>query len=309
MSNTTIMGWNQLVYIDTEVIKVSDYSVGVSQSFEVPQLITGVTDKITWSKALVEAGGTISAPLMQSFGNAVLARAFNRNTLGNLTPFTIGSSIHIELTGASMQTATISAASGEYIQVTGEVFGTAGNSGYIPYSGYGNFATGPNQTATAEIIDNTGNAVLSGFVSSPTYTDEQIPMFDQVFNVEDMMPESLGVPVNFELSVNNNLIRNYVLGSETGLDAWSISSGQRDLTGTVTWQSTTTGAIGQVLNAGLVDPGTVQLLIGPITIDLTSAYVLWGAQPPAINPNDRVTASAPFQIINSTYGFIPISVS
>ncbi len=327
MSNVTKMGWNQVVYfIDTdlgttlEAVKVADYNVGLNQGFEVPPLVTGVTDRITWSKALVEAGGTISAPLMQTFGNTILNKAFTRDNSGVLGSFTIGSTAHVELTGAQVQSATITADSGSYIQVSSEIFGTAAGAGFIPYSGYGTYTGGYNQVATTTTVTYT-NPNSQSLDPDPAANDtaftswdyaEQIPMFDQVTGVDLMMPANLGVPISITLSVNNNLLRNYVLGSETGLDAWSISSGQRDLTGTITWQSLGTGDgdIGQVVNAGLVDPGAISLAFSPLlTFDLTDAYVLWGAQPPVASPQDRITASAPFQIISSTYGFIPIAIA
>lgn len=319
MARITSMGWNQLVYLDGIAIKVADYNVGVTQSYQVPPLVTGLTDKINWAKGLIEAGGNLSAPLVPSLGITLLTKAFERNlSTGDLSSFTITSTVHPALTNALVNSATISAASGEFIQVRVEVWGTAADVAgvYIPYSGYGSISDyAANQSAliysNAALPESPG----AGGPGSAAWKDEQIPMFDQVKNVQNIMPEGTGQPISFELSVQNHLIRNYVLGSPAGLDAWSVSNGQRDLTGTVTWQSGETGIIGsdndigQVINAGLRDPSASVVNIGFITIDLANALVLWGAQPPALNPNDRVTCTANFQLIAQNYEFIDISVT
>lgn len=317
MSRITSMGWNQLVYLNGVAIKVADYNVGVTQSYQVPPLVTGLTDKINWAKGLVEAGGNLSAPLVPSLGVTLLTKAFERNiSTGDLTTFNISSTVHPQLTGAKVQSATISASSGEFIQVRCEIFGTAADVAgvYIPYSGYGSVSEySDNQYASIYANSSLPDAPGSG-PTGTTWTDEQIPMFDQVKNVQNIMPDDTGQPISFEFSVANNLIRNYVLGSPAGLDAWSVSNGQRDLTGSVTWQSGESGIIGednqigQVINAGVKIPSASTVNIGFITIDVADALVLWGAQPPALNPNDRVTCTANFQLISQSYQFIDIAV-
>lgn len=351
MANVTLMGWNQVVWVDTTgsflPYKVTDYSVGVQQDFDVPQMVSGRSDRMTWSKGMIQAGGTVNVPLLQSTGGLFLTAAEEAavpvdsdGTVNSEALFSIRSSVHPPIQQAMIQSYTITANEGQPVQLTVEMFGTLldedGNSSELEGAlGSLNFTSSPNKgtsNQTAAVVlgatGSTGGSTRIG--GDPVGTDissytstievEEIPNFDQVFGVRENLPQDqngnpVGEPISFTFTINNNLIRNYVLGSARGLDAFSVASGQRELTGSMSWQSLgaghsgadVNGSIGQILNVGITDPSasTKNIYVGGTNSDETGnifrinmeeGLLIWGAAPPQLNTG-KVTASANFQLI------------
>jgi len=349
MANVTLMGWNQVVWVDNGSgffpYKVQNYGVGVTQDFSVEKMISGRSDKMTWSKGQISAGGSITVPLLRSTGGLFLTAAEEaavpvdeNNSINPNALFSIRSSIHPPIQQCMVDSYSISASTDGPITLNIELFGTlldeSGNSTELEGAlGALNFTSSPNKG-----VDSQTEAVILGAFGSlgsssriggdPVGTDvssysatlevEEIPMFDQVFGVRENLPKDqngnpVGEPISFSFTIKNNLERNYVLGSNRGLDAFSISSGQRDLTGDISWQSLgyaaggNNGTIGQVINVGVTDPAnsTKNIYIGGtfeddgnaiFKINMEQALLLWGASPPTLG-TDRVTASAKFQLI------------
>lgn len=358
MANITLMGWNQVVRVSTDggstfkPYKVSDYSVGITQNFEVPQMVSGRSDRMTWSKGVIEVGGTINVPLLASTGviggsNVWLTAAEEAavpvnsdGTINNSAILYIKSTVHPQISNSMIQTFTITANEGQPIQLTMEMFGTLldDNNENTPISNAGislNFSSTANAGADAQDAvlalgatgsneDRIGGDPIGSDISTDTDTMrvEEIPMFDVVYGIKENLPvdqnnNPVGEPVSWSFTINNNLIRNYVLGSARGLDAFSIASGQRELTGEATWVSlgaaegTYNGTIGQVINvgvresnqdiwiAGTTDPtaiGTTAPGDAIFAINMSQALILWGARPPQLNTG-KVTCSANYQLI------------
>lgn len=349
MANVTLMGWNQVVWVDTgsgyNPYKVQDYSVGITQDFNVPQMVSGRSDRMTWSKGMIQAGGTVNVPLLRSTGGLFLTAAEEASvpvdedgTVNTSAIFSIRSSVHPPIQQSMIQSYTITANEGQPVQLTIEMFGTLldenGDSSELEAAlGSLNFTSSTNKGDTnqsaAIVLGAYGTLGSSTRIGGdPVGTDislysstlevEEIPNFDQVFGVRENLPTDqngnpVGEPISFTFSINNNLVRNYVLGSARGLDAFSIASGQREMTGSMSWQSlgaaasTYNGTIGQVVNVGITDPASItkNIYVGGTNdddtdsifkINMQEALLLWGATPPQLNTG-KVTASANFQLL------------
>lgn len=319
----TAMGWNQIVSVQPTAggnwaaIKVSDYSVGIKNDFEVPALISGLTDKITWSKGMITVEGDISAPLTQSLSSKLLKYGLYIN--GALNQINVKCTISNPVNNAMINSFSITATSGEYIQTKVSLWGVLNDTGHEYQSDYGGIDPPSVDINSSAIYFGIGGA--GGLASADqtntstgygaTYGLEQIPMFDQVTGVSDLMPQSgMGEPISVTFEVNNNLMRNYTLGQQT-LDAYSVSAGQRDVTGEISWQSTgNTAALGYVTIGGSKTMTASLDFAGLVTLDVTSGVAaVYGAQPPVLNVSDRVTSSCRFQLLSTTYGFMDLSIS
>lgn len=360
MANITLMGWNQVVWVSTDggssynAYKVSDYSVGITQNFDVPQMVSGRSDRMTWSKGVIEVGGTINTPMLASnnpsggSGNVWLTAAeqaaipvLSGGVINNDAILYVKSTVHPPISNSMVQTFTITAAEGQPVQLSLEMFGTllddsSSNQTLEDAFGTLNFSSTANagdteQDAVAALGGNAqeddtavGGSPIGVDISTETATMkiEEIPMFDVVYGIKENLPVDhngnfVGEPISWSFTINNNLIRNYVLGSARGLDAFSIASGQRELTGEATWQSlgadagAYNGTIGQVVTtgttetsqdiwiAGTTDPtaiGTTAPNDSVFSIDMSQAMILWGARPPTLNTG-KVTCSANYQLL------------
>jgi hypothetical protein len=290
----TLMGWNQAVYIDPDgtenwqVLRVTDYEIGARQTPDAPDYVTGRQDRTAFTKGPIEIEGTLSYPLTFETGG---------NTFNGLQMFTLGaelarnpqnsfgikSSAGETLQGCKVQTTSLSCNAGEGIQCSSTVWGISTEENMSVGSDDARVLTSDLGVAAGENVDN-------------QFTTVQIPMWDAVKIAG--APDDMLV-VGFNIQVDNQLQRNYTMGNQTvyspwGLNATSISSGQRRITGSVTWQSSDLAQIKAVWGAGIQE-----LVITIKTSSTTSKLItlskcLWNAQPPRLSTGDRVTIETPF---------------
>lgn len=307
---TTLMGWNQVVWLtdSNKALKVSEFSLGIKQSFNVPDLITGLTDAITWSKGTVEVTGRLSAPLTQSFSTSLLAKGLIDPSSGLLDEVWLKASVCDEIE-AKINSIDISATAGEAITSTIELFGRLSvGTDYV--SNWGKDKDDQTlmlfESTGTSLSDEARNAALASFEL------EEVPMFDRVLNADSFLPQettqSACQVTKIDLKIENNLKRNYVLGSET-LNCYSISAGQRKLTGSVTYISGGDGQLNYVVRAGLGGMALKKVYFGPVSIDLsTGTKILFEATPPSLRPSDVISLSSNFQILSDSYKLIDITI-
>lgn len=303
-ANTTPaqMGWNQTVRVQygdfNGVIKVKDFSVGITQKFEVPDLVTGATDRLTWSKGVVEVGGSLNAPLTASFANSVIKAANDAATGTGLV--TLTSTVHGTMQ-AKVNTCRVSCEAEGPIEVSCDLFGRL-VTGDVQSSTNGKEEA---QVAYGGTTNFNGGADPTGLVL------EQIPMFDQVKVNLSMLPgnQSEGtylLPIGVTFSMDNKLVRNYVLGldNSSSLNALSISAGQRVLSGTMKFQSGQSGQIAYVTNAGAGKQAEGNFLdfAGLIQIDASKYVPIWSAAPPQLNTG-KVIIELEYQLVAVSPGF------
>lgn len=290
----TLMGWNQAVYIDPaggtnwQVLRVTDYEIGTRQNPDVPDYVTGRQDRTAFTKGPIEIEGTLSYPLTFETGGNTF-NGFDMFELGaNLArnptnSFSIKSTAGEELAGCKVQTTSISCNSGEPIQCSSTIWG---------------ISTSDNQSVGQSDARNLSGdfGVTIGENVDGEFTTVQIPMWDAV-KVDGAPPDML--IVGFSLQIDNQLKRNYTMGNQDtyspwGLNATSISAGQRRITGSVTWQSNDSGRIKSILGAGL-EQLIITIKTGAATVKtFTMEKCLWNAQPPRLATGDRVTIETSF---------------
>lgn len=289
----TLMGWNQVVYIDpneggNQVLRVTDYEGGSKQTPDAPDYVTGGQDRTAFTKGPIEIDGTISYPLTfetggNTFNGLEMFRLGAELATSPQNSFSVTSSAGETLEGCKVQTTSLSCNAGEPIQCSSTFWGTS---------------IAPNESV------GTGNErILSGDLGSPDgidvagqFTIVQIPMWDActVAGAPDDM-----LVVGFNVQIDNQLQRNYTMGNQTtsspwGLNATSISAGQRKITGSVTWQSSDIGLIKSVLGAG-IEQLTITIKTGiGTTFVMDMNQCLWNAQPPKLSTGDRVTIETAF---------------
>lgn len=319
----TAMGWNQIVSVKEtggstwKAIKVSDYNVGVKNEFETPALISGLTDKITWSKGLITVEGDISAPLTKTLAGNLLKYGLYDSVTQNLTQIDVKCTISNPTNNAMINSLSITATAEEFIQTKVSLWGVLGDTTGQYTSSY-TAIENPIYEINSDAVYFTASTAASypadyasnsGYgVNDTTIKLEQIPMFDQVTNVKKLMPdESMGEPISVSFEVDNKLMRNYTLGQNT-LDAYSVSAGQREVTGEITWQSND-GQLGYITIGGTKTLSGTVSFGGIINLNVADVVALYGAAPPVLTVNDRVTASCRYQLLNTKYGFMAISIT
>lgn len=299
----TLMGWNQLVKVNQTPIKVSEFNIGITQDFEVPDLVAGRVDRLTWSKGVIRVGGNIRAPFTKSFGNSIVKAAFDAAKGDGLGMMNISSSVHGEMVGCYVNTLSIRAEAEKAIEVSAELFGRLGQ--YVNSSSDGGEAVGVTDAGSLSTMGNSPSGIVT----------EQIPMFDRIRIGSSFYPGGVSklLMTNFTFELNNNLTRNYVFdysGNYSSLDAFSISVGQRTMKGTATFQSgaANPSLIGIVNSVGVTEPSGYLLNIHDgstllLNIPATSFYVLWSAAPPTLNTG-KVQVEMQYQLIAKGTGTI-----
>jgi hypothetical protein len=324
LTASTLMGWNQLVYmtgnlvlgIEDGPIRVTDYAIGVKEDGEVPDYITGRQDHTAWTKGPITSEGTLTYPF--TFRRGLQMFIAGAELVKNpQESFAIQSTAHPRVDGCKINTVSISCDAGEMIESSATVWGIVGqvendmpDVTLEPVSGLSDLtsiSSADGDDSERTLFGGFGNPAgtivandISPLAGSAVLNLEQIPQWD-VCKVEGA-PPGMHV-VGFSLEINNNLIRNYTMGDETGaspfgLNAVTITANQRRVSGTVRWQSNMTGTIAQILGVGLG-----QLIITVYTpttpLILTMNNCLWNADPPRLSTNDRVTIESSFTALGT----------
>ncbi len=324
LTGQTLMGWNQLVYmtgnnilgIDDGPIRVQSYEIGVKQQGETPDYVTGRQDHTAWTKGPVESEGNLSYPFtfrrgLQMF---VAGAELVKNPQEN---FSIQSTAHPRVDGCKIQTVSLSCDAKEMVKSSATVWGIVGEVGndmadvhldaVSGLTDLTSISSADGDDAERTVFGGFGNPQgtvvandISGLLGSDVLNLEQIPQWDVCKVVG--APPGMHV-VGFTLEINNNLIRNYTMGDDSGaspfgLNAVTITANQRKITGTLKWQSNMTGTIAQILGAGL---GELIITINTPTtpLILTMNNCLWNANPPTLSTSDRVTIESSFTALGT----------
>lgn len=295
----SLVGRYQIVRIGTAEVKVKSFSVGVNQSIDVPSLVTGATDDITWSKGKIEVKGSISAPLTQSLASTLIKACNDVIANPGSSDIMLESSLH-GIIQAKVNSCTIECSAGGEISVSADIIGRLGakiNSGTASYQSV--------LTTAGGSFDGSGGigADAAGLEL------EQIPQFDQVFINYGMLPATSATLIANKVSfkIDNKLKAAYVLGDTTAssLDAFSLYSEGRTLSGSMTFQSGTTGQIAYIKNAGMTGQATTGDFINfanLIKIPAANYYAVWDASPPSLETG-LTTYSSGFTLLAKTPGF------
>lgn len=318
----TLMAWNQLVvirsgtnqYLDPVFtttggpLRTAEYSIGIKQDGNAPDYITGRQDRTAWMKGPIESGGNLSFPFTFRTGKSMFFAGANLVFNPGQSFEILASSMPV-LRGCKINSCKISCNAKEEIKAEAEVWGIAdtidSNQPNFPdpqfdpnnpgYTDLLDVSSADGDQARRTIGVDFGNSDGIQATGYSTLNIEQIPMWD-IVQVEGA-PTGMHV-TGFELSVENNLQRNYTLGDETGaspfgLNATSISAKQRKITGKITWQSNMNGTIAQILGVGLE---TLKVTLwapdGPIIFNM--ANCLWNAAPPRLSVENIVTVESTF---------------
>lgn len=321
---SALVGRYQLVTITDDIgtatVKVSNFSVGVTQEIEVPPLVSGATDDITWSKGAIRVEGSISAPLTSSLASKLIRACNNVVQDPTNSDITLFSSVHGSVV-AKVNSCTISCQAGQKIEVSARIIGRLGE--------YHNSAIDSHDAA---YVDTTygGDFTSLGIGATPTgIALEQIPVFDQVVVNYDMLPVSheYALVSGVEFTIDNQLEPAYILGAAgtaagsttdgtggevtngSSLDAFTLYSKGRVLSGSMTFQSGTTGKLGYVKNAGTGDAATGDFVnfAGLVGISASKYVPVWNAAPPELSTN-LTTYTLPYRLVANEAGF-HISVS
>jgi len=313
----TLMGWNQLVTLTdssggilelgggSSVLRVTNYQIGINQTGEAPDYVTGRQDRTAWRKGPIESQGDLSFPFVlgdTGGGTGIALFKAAANLVYNPGEnFTITSSVHPTLRGCKVNTATIECQAGSEITSRAQVWGIVTDEDLANINSFGDTERKLFPDASPDgNSDDGGWADGAAVAGNVELSLEQIPMWD-VVKIEGA-PEGMFV-VGFSLTVDNRLVRNYTMGnnedeeySPFGLNAQSISANQRMINGSITWQSNKAGGIQQIAAVGL---NSLKITIGvpgsgitPIVLDMPQC--LWNATPPSLAPGDRVTVESSF---------------
>jgi len=307
----TLMGWNQMVSVNIgstgyKALRVSDYSIGTNQTGDAPDYVTGRSDRTAWTKGPVVVEGNLSYPLTFETGTDTLS-GFDFFAQGAALADIVGSgsyegfSMQVSagelIEGCYVNNASISCQAEQPIECSSTIWGISlepntsddGNTPPPKYYEADSFGIGPS-AGTA----NTGSPDGDNTFRT-SLTTVQIPMWDAV-KIEGA-PDGMYI-VGFSLEIDNQLQRNYTMGNQNtaspwGLNATSISAGQRRITGSITWQSDDSGKINTVLGSGIRE---LKITIGTPTTNqvFTLNNCLWNAVPPRLAPGDRVTCESGF---------------
>ena len=319
----TIMGWNQVVGIDLEgtgsyqTLRVSDYQMGSKQTGDAPSYVTGLSDRTAWTKGPVEIDGSVTFPYTFDQSGTISGKDMWEKgaelckditaSFGIKTGTTAAGGVTETVSGCKINSASLSCSAGEPIQVSCDIWGISTDT------------TNTSSTDEPQLwesgVNYSSGVYASGDNSGQTsLTIVQVPMFDAV--TVKGAPDGMYI-VGFSIEINNNLQRNYTMGcaedgfsttgsigsttaypSPWGLNATSITAGQRTVTGTVTWQSDVEGDLSTIMGSGL---GNLEITIqgSSESITLTMINVLWNAAPPSVGSGDRITCESGFTALGS----------
>lgn len=320
LNNTdTLMGWNQLVQIDftglegdisntgKQVLRVDSYNIGVSQTSDAPDYVAGRQDRTAFKRGPITSQGDLTYPFtigpngdagtgIDMFKVAAELANYPKNA------FSIESSVHPRMGGCKINTSELGCTAENEVTANSQVWGIVDDEALATIRSFGDasrihwgFGAGGISLTGKEVGSNANAGVVEGVDVDGQILLEQIPMFDACSIVG--APEGMLI-TGFSISIDNQLQRNYTMGtgatgvdqySPLGLNATSISAGQRRITGTITWQSDFQGYIAQILGSGIAS-----LVIRIAGFELTMNNALWMAEPPTLSTGDRVTCQSSF---------------
>lgn len=320
-STDTLMGWNQLVQIDlsgiessfglentgTQVLRVDNYNIGVSQTSDAPDYVTGRQDRTAWKRGPITSQGDLAYPFTLSTGIDMFTVAAELAEYPK-NAFSIESSVHPRMSGCKINTSELSCTAENEVTANSQVWGIVDDDALTTIRSYGedariswgggtvDNAESPSSLSNKQVGSSSTSGVVEGVNVDNQLVLEQIPMFDACSVVG--APAGMFV-IGFSISIDNQLQRNYTMGtgaagadeqySPLGLNATTISAGQRRITGTITWQSDFEGYISQILGSGISS-----LIIRIAEFELTMNNALWMAEPPTLSAGDRVTCQSSF---------------
>lgn len=353
---TTLMGWNQKVKIDytnapllfngiatspgTQILRVESYNIGVKQTGDAPDYVTGRSDRTAWRKGKIESDGDLSYPFTlasTSSNPSGLALFICAAQLVDHPEqsFDILSSAHPLMTGCKVNTARIECSAENEVRCNATVWGVVSDDVMNTIHSYGSqrrLVWGPLNSDGSGTGDDglVGNGTTYVSLTDTVYGDnfagvgagsdvsgelerEQIPMWD-VCSVEGA-PVGMFI-VGFSIEISNELKRNYTMGtgssadathgssySPFGLNPTTISANQRRITGTITWQSNHAGNISEILGVGV---SALKIHIGYYQLTLNN--VLWNSTPPTLAAGDRVTVESSFTALGDGGGFDALTI-
>lgn len=348
--------------IDFTLIPVSNFNLGSKQSFEIPALVASVTDAFIYQQGIITVDGEISGPLTINISNTLLKNAISLFADPS-RELAIFSSLHGMFTGGKVNSFTITANAEEPINFSANVWARKGDlenpftghttnitdvdAGYSEdresVSIYDPYNTEYNPTMYDSEIPRSPEQQVVENPNPPPITINghhsgseilQIPMFDTVYGAKYLLPfsstieeeaDSFGLPISINLTIDNKLQRNYVLGSyydstnekNDGLYAYSLSAAQREISGTITWQTGSSDAFRFIKAVRTKQLGAVKLSFGGtnltntsgndaplMEIDLEDCTVIFDAAPPPLDPGSKTTGTTNFRILKN--GIIPI---
>ena len=303
-NNNVMVGWNQDLQLNGVTIKVTSFNIGVTQSAELPDLVTGLSDKLAFQKGTISVAGNISAPMTKSVADSIVSYADDIRPI-TLTSSAVPNGITYEI---YINQLTITMTAGEPIQVSADFIGKIIG------------APNENDFSSASGMVTTKNIGKIGGATNSNYFTEQIPMFDRVYVDSGFLPTGNTdnqIPISLTFTCNNNLQANYVLAVDTfgSLNPFSISRGQRLLSGSMGFQSgySPNSQLSVIMNAGASDgvggfkiyePGNYNTVnIGSTLLDIKgSNFVpIWNAAPPTIG-TDRITYDVEYKLLAKSAG-------
>jgi len=289
-----LMGWNQVVEIDDgsgyQPLRVTDYEFGTNQTGDAPDYVTGRQDRTAWTKGPVEVQGSLSYPLTfeqtGTFSGERMFKEFGAElALDIQETFGMRASPSESIAGCKVASTTISCSAGNPVECNATVWGIVDSTTNV---------SGESNTQLPDYFTQDTNT-SSGVDVDNTYQLVQVPMWDTI--LVDGAPAGMLV-TGFSVEIDNQLQRNYTMGNDSvrspwGLNATSISAGQRRITGTVTWQSNDEGLLSFIMGVG-IDRLVINVNSHNAGFVMTMNNVLWSAKPPRLSTGDRITVESNF---------------
>ena len=314
MSNAikTLMGWNQIVQVlnpingsplTAGILRVNSYNMGSKQEGEAPDYVTGATDRTAYTKGPVTTEGTLDFPITIESGSGTVPgfsffKAGAELVSNPQASFEIqGTTLGEMLGGCKINSTTIKCDAKEHVSCSSTVWGVS--------EGTDNTSSSGNTIPLEQVYGDSNGAQGTSVVGQ--FQLVQIPMWDAVLVTG--APDGMYV-IGFSVTIDNALQRNYTLGSGVsrspyGLNATSISSKQRKITGTVKWQSDTDGSLRAIMGSGIKSLTVAISSVGTMTL----SNCLWNAAPPTISTGDRMVCESPFTALGSTGGFDALTIA
>lgn len=260
----TLMGWNQLVFVDADAANLSalgisdsnilvggfrttDYAIGVNQTGEAPDYICGRSDRAAWTKGPIETEGDLTFPFTYSKGLGMFVAGANL-VFSPSAQFEISSSAHPIISGCKVNSVEISVSARETIEMSANIWGIVDEGDLNKFRGDAGLVSGddisapgavsPDLTAIssadgdqAQRILGVNFGVLAGVEVHPSVGPS--PDARQTINIEQIpqwdVCEVRGAPpsmhvIGISVRIDNNLLRNYTMGDNSGASPFGLNA-------------------------------------------------------------------------------------